>query len=184
VYIQKLHERVNIIPVIAKADSMTRNEIALFKQQIRHVLDASIGFVLLQPLAENDKAFAGRDNALALFCCNHWPKMTKRGEWPLMNAPFFDPPQAPAAGKGDPHIPAIGPEFRQRVPHGMVRYGWRCHALCIARHSMMMCLCWTTWRDSFSGTVYVLRLVSCASQISVGSMALQFSALVVLREIS
>jgi septin family protein len=35
---QKLHERVNIIPVIAKADSMTKNEIAQFKQQIRQVL--------------------------------------------------------------------------------------------------------------------------------------------------
>jgi septin family protein len=35
-FMKQLHDKVNIIPVIAKADTLTEEEIAYFKAQARH----------------------------------------------------------------------------------------------------------------------------------------------------
>jgi len=39
-FMQRLHDKVNIIPVIAKADTMTPDECAHFKKQVRFVYNA------------------------------------------------------------------------------------------------------------------------------------------------
>lgn len=45
-FMQRLCDKVNIIPVIAKADTMTPEEVALFKKQVRNYIDAEVvGYV-------------------------------------------------------------------------------------------------------------------------------------------
>ncbi|KAI0075011.1 septin [Panus rudis PR-1116 ss-1] len=50
---KRLGTRVNLIPVIAKADTLTQNDLALFKQRIREVIKAQ-GIRVYQPLIEPD----------------------------------------------------------------------------------------------------------------------------------
>jgi len=41
-FMQALQDRVNIIPVIAKADTLTPNELGRFKQHVIHILIQSL----------------------------------------------------------------------------------------------------------------------------------------------
>jgi hypothetical protein len=43
-FMKQLHDKVNIIPVIAKADTLTEEEIAYFKAQARHTKKHKQGF--------------------------------------------------------------------------------------------------------------------------------------------
>lgn len=51
---KRLGTRVNLIPVIAKADTLTQNDLALFKQRIRDVIVAQ-GIRIYQPPTEVDE---------------------------------------------------------------------------------------------------------------------------------
>jgi cell division control protein 12 len=51
---KRLGTRVNLIPVIAKADTLTQNDLALFKQRIRDVIVAQ-GIRIYQPPIETDE---------------------------------------------------------------------------------------------------------------------------------
>ena len=35
-FMRRLHQKVNLIPVIAKADTLTEEEVSLFKQRVSH----------------------------------------------------------------------------------------------------------------------------------------------------
>lgn len=50
---KRLGTRVNLIPVVAKADTITQNDLFLFKQRIREVIAAQ-GIRIYQPAMEND----------------------------------------------------------------------------------------------------------------------------------
>jgi len=50
---KRLGTRVNLIPVIAKADTLTQNDLALFKQRIREVIGAQ-GIRIYQPPVDTD----------------------------------------------------------------------------------------------------------------------------------
>lgn len=43
-FMRRLHTKVNLIPIIAKADTMTDEEIAAFKQRVRSILIPSLYF--------------------------------------------------------------------------------------------------------------------------------------------
>ncbi len=46
-FMKQLHDKVNIIPVIAKADTLTEEEIAYFKAQARHATQHHTFLLLL-----------------------------------------------------------------------------------------------------------------------------------------
>lgn len=50
---KRLGTRVNLIPVVAKADTLTQNDLALFKQRIRDVIAAQ-GIRTYQPPVDAD----------------------------------------------------------------------------------------------------------------------------------
>ncbi|KAJ3482568.1 hypothetical protein NLI96_g6901 [Meripilus lineatus] len=62
---KRLGTRVNLIPVIAKADTLTQNDLALFKQRIREVIKAQ-GIMIYQPLVEADDDQAAAEHARVL----------------------------------------------------------------------------------------------------------------------
>ncbi|CAL1702819.1 unnamed protein product [Somion occarium] len=59
---KRLGTRVNLIPVIAKADTLTQNDLALFKQRIREVIQAQ-GIRIYQPVVEPDDEPAAAEHA-------------------------------------------------------------------------------------------------------------------------
>jgi septin 7 len=44
-FMKRLHDRVNVIPVIAKADTLTKDELARFKKQVLFAFHLSLSFV-------------------------------------------------------------------------------------------------------------------------------------------
>ncbi|KAG8981460.1 hypothetical protein FRB90_007246 [Tulasnella sp. 427] len=61
---KRLGTRVNLIPVVAKADTLTQNDLALFKQRIRDVINAQ-GIRIYTPPVETDDE-QGADHARIL----------------------------------------------------------------------------------------------------------------------
>lgn len=55
-FMKRLHDRVNVIPIIAKADTLTGDELARFKKQVRARIPMSthtIDFQILKEIADN-----------------------------------------------------------------------------------------------------------------------------------
>lgn len=52
---KRLGTRVNLIPVVAKADTLTQNDLALFKKRIRDVVDAQGIRVYTPPIEPDDE---------------------------------------------------------------------------------------------------------------------------------
>ena len=62
---KRLGTRVNLIPVIAKADTLTQNDLSTFKQRIREVIQAQ-NIRIYQPQVEPDDDPAAADHARTL----------------------------------------------------------------------------------------------------------------------
>ncbi|THH27265.1 hypothetical protein EUX98_g6926 [Antrodiella citrinella] len=62
---KRLGTRVNLIPVIAKADTLTQNDLALFKQRIRDAIKSQ-GIRIYEPLIEPDDDAAASEHARIL----------------------------------------------------------------------------------------------------------------------
>jgi cell division control protein 12 len=60
---KRLGTRVNLIPVIAKADTLTQNDLFLFKQRVREVISAQ-GIRIYTPPIEPDDENADHVRAL------------------------------------------------------------------------------------------------------------------------
>lgn len=61
---KKLHDRVNLIPVIAKADTMTHEEIKSFKQTVLQVISEHKLQIYEFPDLEDDDIESNRTNSL------------------------------------------------------------------------------------------------------------------------
>lgn len=62
---KRLGTRVNLIPVIAKADTLTQNDLATFKQRIREVILAQ-NIRIYQPQVDSDDDASAADHARTL----------------------------------------------------------------------------------------------------------------------
>lgn len=62
---KRLGTRVNLIPVIAKADTLTQNDLATFKQRIREVIQAQ-NIRIYQPQVDSDDDAQAADHARTL----------------------------------------------------------------------------------------------------------------------
>jgi hypothetical protein len=78
---KRLHSRVNLIPVIAKSDTMTDEEIMMFKRRVRSVgalltisfLSLTLGVLLLR---------SSTTSLTTTFKSSNLPLMTTRRLWP------------------------------------------------------------------------------------------------------
>lgn len=61
---KRLSTRVNLIPVVAKADTLSPKDLAIFKQRIRAVIDAQGIKIYQPPVEEDDEAAAQHARSL------------------------------------------------------------------------------------------------------------------------
>jgi septin 7 len=61
---KKLHDRVNLIPIIAKADTMTLDEVKQFKANVLNIINENKLQIYEFPDIDDDDAETNRNNSI------------------------------------------------------------------------------------------------------------------------